>query len=298
MRNKKIFISIFGFIFIVISIVIIANPKLSKLSSNNSATNLYVVNWKSIDTGLFFAEVQGPSKTEFGDYKVQIIRINPKYYEFEFMLASEHDSLELTAPEWCQKGGFIGVINAGMYHFNKSHSSVGFLKHNEHINQPSIKDGYKMVAAFGKTNDKLPEFKFYDLAANDFESIKHNYSSCFQSIRLIDECGRPVFWHTKRVKRMSIAALAIDNQGNVLYLLCRSPYSANEFIQFMQNLPFKIQSAMYLEGGPEASLFVEHNDFCIDAFGSYVSRSFAHDRNNHFWEIPNMLGFRKKLSVK
>lgn len=293
MRNKGIIVLVLFGIIALSSLLLFA--KATQIEKNPTSQEPPVPSfWKQIDTGLYFTEIQGPAVTEIGDYKVQIIRIDPKYYSFDFVLASKYDSCRLTAPEWAEKGKLIGVINAGMYNTGNRITSSGLLIDNQHINQGQFRESFRMMVAFNPTKSGLPEFRILDLATNNWDDVKTDYSSYCQSIRLIDENGNAVYWHPKRKMRMSIAALGVDDQGNALFLFSRSPYSANEFIKFMLNLPFKVQSAMYLEGGPQASLFVEHNQFCLDKVGSYVSPGYAHDRNDHFWEIPNMIGFRKK----
>ncbi len=247
-----------------------------------------------IDTGLYYYEVQSQIITEIGDYKVEILMIDPQYFEFGFALASQNDSTEKQAPEWCLNYNFNGVINAGMYHANKSLSAVGFLQNGTHLNQSNDHNGHRMVAAFNPRKNGLKDFDIFDLNQTTLADIQESYYMMFQSIRMIDGDGKPVYWSSKTTKRMSLATLGITEDGKVLFFFSRSPFSANEFTDFMLSLPFKVKSAMYLEGGPETSLYVYHDDFCLQRYGSYVSGTFAHDRNDKFWTIPNMLGFRKK----
>lgn len=266
----------------------------SKASVNPETLTQEDIFTYKIDSGLYYFEVQANPVTEVGDYKVDILMIDPKYFEFGFALASQNDSTEKQAPEWCLNYNFNGVINAGMYHANKSLSAVGFLKNGTHINQSNDHNGHRMVAAFNPRKIGLKEFDIFDLNKTNLSDIQESYYMLFQSIRMIDGDGKPVYWSSKNTKRMSLATLGITDDGKVLYFFSRSPFSANEFTDFMLSLPFNVKSAMYLEGGPETSLYVYHDDFCLQRYGSYVSGSFAHDRNDKFWTIPNMLGFRKK----
>ncbi|MFZ4739680.1 MAG: hypothetical protein ACOYLE_00770 [Bacteroidales bacterium] len=61
----------------------------------------------------------------------------------------------------------------------------------------------------------------------------------------------------------------------------------------MLRLPADIQTAMYLEGGPESSLYMNNGEMVVEKIGSYVSRTFAHDRNNEFRKMPNVIGIRR-----
>jgi len=51
---------------------------------------------------------------------------------------------------------------------------------------------------------------------------------------------------------------------------------------------------VYLEGGPEASLYINSGDTIIPKIGSYVSKTYARDDNDHFWKVPNVIGIVKK----
>ena len=51
---------------------------------------------------------------------------------------------------------------------------------------------------------------------------------------------------------------------------------------------------MYLEGGPEASFYLSHNELMIEKMGSYETGFNENDDNNEFWQIPNVIGITKK----
>jgi hypothetical protein len=51
---------------------------------------------------------------------------------------------------------------------------------------------------------------------------------------------------------------------------------------------------MYLEGGPEASLYLEANGKKIERIGSYETGFWESDTNEQFWPLPNVIGIVKK----
>ena len=55
-------------------------------------------------------------------------------------------------------------------------------------------------------------------------------------------------------KIYSIAAVAMDKDDNVLFIHSRSPFSVHDFNHILLKLPLNIKNAMYVEGGPEATL--------------------------------------------
>jgi hypothetical protein len=59
-------------------------------------------------------------------------------------------------------------------------------------------------------------------------------------------------------------------------------------------MPFELTNAIYLEGGPETSLYIKVGDTVIERIGSYVSQTYPNDNNNHFWKLPNVIGMKLK----
>jgi hypothetical protein len=251
------------------------------------------IQWKMLEKGLFITEVKAPRITKISDAKVTILKIDPHYFSFHLLSASEHDSMQRSVKEWSEIGGLVAAINAGMYGGVGHIYNVGFMKNYMHFNNPVLKPNYYAVAAFNPVDTTLPAFKIIDLQNENWESYKDRYHSFTQSMRMIDMNRKPLEWIQKRKMRCSMVVLAIDKKGNVLFLFTRSPYTPNEFISFMLKLPADIQTAMYLEGGPESSLYLNNGETVVEKIGSYVSRTFAHDRNKEFRKMPNVIGIRR-----
>jgi hypothetical protein len=51
---------------------------------------------------------------------------------------------------------------------------------------------------------------------------------------------------------------------------------------------------MYLEGGPEASFYLNHTNQSFQKMGSYESGFNENNTNNVYWEIPNIIGIKRK----
>jgi len=58
------------------------------------------------------------------------------------------------------------------------------------------------------------------------------------------------------------------------------------------NLPLGIESAMHLEGGPEASLSIHFAGLVLDLCGSYETGFMENESNVVQWPLPNVLGVR------
>jgi hypothetical protein len=59
-------------------------------------------------------------------------------------------------------------------------------------------------------------------------------------------------------------------------------------------MPFNLANTIYLEGGPETSLYIKVGDTVIEKVGSYVSQTYPTDDNVCFWKLPNIIGLKLK----
>ena len=100
--------------------------------------------------------------------------------------------------------------------------------------------------------------------------------------------GRNVWRQSARI--WSIASLAQDNEGRLLLLHLRSPLSVHDFVNALRRLPLSIVRAMYLEGGPEATLYAAGGGVEIERFGSYETGFNENDDNASAWPLPNVPG--------
>jgi hypothetical protein len=253
------------------------------------------VEWKQLSPGLDYTEIYGPHISKFSDSKVSVLKINPQYFDFSLVASTQFDSTQKTIKQWCDTMGLIAAINAGMYSLKDHISGTGYMQTYDHINNPVFKESFNALAVFNPKNNSVPAFQIVDMVNQDWKTIKEDYYSCFQSIRMIDNLHQGIFWKKKPLLSCSMSVLAMDKSGNVLFLFSRSPYNANEYINFMLSSPLNIQTAMYLEGGPEASLYVKSDTTEIIKFGSYVSYSCPNDDNLELRKMPNILGIEKKI---
>ena len=101
-------------------------------------------------------------------------------------------------------------------------------------------------------------------------------------------------WDKRPGQSCSMVVGATDITGNIFFIFTRSPYTHQKMIDFIIQLIPDIRTTVYLEGGPEASLYVQTNDTIISKIGSYVSKTYANDKNDHFWKIPNVIGIQSR----
>jgi len=246
--------------------------------------------WKTLERGLAVADFESSIRSQFGDSKITIVKIDPKYYSLKLICASEHGDTKKTAKEWCKNNSLIATVNAGMFQANGI-TNVGYMKNYSHLNNRKL-NWYKSILAFNPVVQGIPSIQIIDRECQNFENLKDKYQTLVQNIRMIN-CKRKNVW-SQQEKQWSMVALGMDESANVLFIFTRSPYSVHDFNGMLLSLPIAISGAMYLEGGPEASLYCNVNGSEINKFGSFETRFNENDDNNHAWPIPNVIGIVRK----
>jgi hypothetical protein len=74
----------------------------------------------------------------------------------------------------------------------------------------------------------------------------------------------------------------------------RSLYSTHDVINALLALPLDLRNAMYVEGGPEAQLYVKAGDVERELTGIYDSSLVDPDTTAIAWPIPNVIGVARK----
>lgn len=249
------------------------------------------INWEKIDEGLLYTEMPSKLKSEFGDSKIIILKINPEYYDFYLMSAKETQVYSLkTAEDWAKEKDLIAVINAGMY-MDDLRTNAGYMKNYDFVNNDRLNE-YKSILSFNRKEECVPEIQIIDLENQNWSDLKTKYNSYVQGIRMIDiyQTNR---W-SQQNKIWSTVCIGIDKEGNALFVFCRSPYSVHDLNNILLESPVNIYNLMYLEGGPEASFYLNHNGKEVKKCGSYETGYWEKDDLKFQESIPNIIGIRKK----
>jgi hypothetical protein len=273
-----------------------------EISSDSTFTNDSLkpleIKWKNIIQGLDICETLAPRKSNINDSKITILRINPEFFDFHLLMATEKYKKPLDAKSWADSFNLNIVINAGMYDLSRKMYSKGYLQGEKHANQSEIHSNYKTIIAFNPKDSLEKKFTVCDLECDSFQEIKNKYSCLAQGLRMLDCNSNPIGWN-KRKQYCSQLITTIDDLGNVYLIFVRSPYLHNEMITYMREMKLNLYNAIYMEGGPQTSLYVDIQKdgkelFHLEKIGSYVSETYPNDKNDHFWKLPNVIG----MSVK
>jgi len=247
--------------------------------------------WRKVEDGLFLGQFDPLYETPVKDSKVVILKINPAYYSFKLLCASELGKTRLTPKEWCKKYNLTAAINAGMYQ-QDGLTNVGYMKNYSHLNNPRLNSAYKAVLAFNRLEVSVPEIQIIDLKCQDLETLRAKYQTFIQGIRMIS-CNQENVW-SKQDRRWSLAVLGVDKGGNILFILSEAPYSGHDFNNVLLSLPLSIFNATYLEGGPEASLYFSATGNELEKVGIYGTGLNGSVVRSGAYPIPNVIGIVKK----
>ena len=274
-------------LFLSISIIFIC---VTFISSDGMSENSP---WKKVGDGLFLAQFDPFYEAPVKDSKIIILKINPTYYSFKLLCASELGKIRLTPKEWCKKYNLIAAINAGMYQ-KDGLTNVGYMKNYSHLNNPRLNSTYKAVLAFNRMDFTVREIQIIDLKCQDFEKLKPRYQTFIQSIRMIG-CNQENVW-SQQDRKWSLAVLGVDKEGSVLFIFSEAPYSGYDFNNILLSLPLSIFNATYLEGGPEASLYLSATGIELEKVGIYGTGLHGSVVKSSAYPIPNVIGIIKKTN--
>lgn len=247
--------------------------------------------WKKVDEGLSVAEFDFPIKSNAKDSRITMVKVDPKFYSFKLLCASEHDRVKMTARKWCEKFSLIAAINAGMYQ-EDGFTNVGLMKNLNHMNNPHLNNTYKAVLAFNPSAPNIPEIQIIDLRCQDFASIGPKYQTLIQNIRMIS-CRQENVW-AKTNQLWGMAVFGIDKNGNALLIFTEAPHSGQGFANSLLSLPVSIFNALYLEGGFEANLFFSWKGVEVERVGVRETGLQEDSPRAVPRPIPNVIGITKK----
>jgi uncharacterized protein YigE (DUF2233 family) len=240
--------------------------------------------------GVRLQRVRAPVEptVDIGDRCVTLVRVDPGRHRIRLLTALA-TGRSRAASTWADEFHLTGVINASMYLSDQR--SVGLMVDGASVNQPSDNPKLGGFLALDPTRDGLPAIAAFgrDCAGFDLDAIRRDYRVVIQNYRLLDCAGRPIRWQDAKV--YSSAAIGVGKEGDAVFIHARTPYSMTDLATVLALPELSLKSAMFVEGGPEASLYVRAQGGVVREIGSYETGFRPDDSNDKYWEIPNILGF-------
>ncbi|HTT71524.1 MAG TPA: phosphodiester glycosidase family protein [Anaeromyxobacteraceae bacterium] len=231
-----------------------------------------------LDLGLFPGPASAP-----GDGQVWVARIDPARFELRLLNASAGDARPHTVREWALAAGAVAGINAGMFQTDGL-TSLGLMRSRAHQNNPRLSGRLKAVLAFDPLRPGLPRVQILDGACGELDPFPTAYGTLIQSIRMVS-CDRKNVW-APEARRFSAAAIGLDGAGRALFIHARSPYKVHDLIDALLALPLDLRRALYVEGGPEAQLYVHSGEREVERLGAIEGQT---EERGLAWEVPNVV---------
>jgi hypothetical protein len=211
---------------------------------------------------------------------VTLVHLDPARFRLRLLTALA-DGGARTAPEWAHDFGLTGLINASM--FAPDQRSIGILVAGDTVNRAKDNDRLGAFLAFDPIDehDVPVVLSGRDCAGFDLAALRRRYRSIVQNYRLLDCDGKPIAWKDSRA--VSTAAVGLDERGDAVFVHARAPAPPGDLAALLAER--HLTAAMYVEGGPEASLYVRAGDAEVSEVGTGLLG------NTRFFKIPNVLGF-------
>lgn len=233
------------------------------------------------------------STTGAGDRTLTVVRVDLRRYALRF-LSEVGDGRRRPLPAWVRDHGLAGGINAGM--FMPDGRSVGMMVQDDQVRsarQPSSFEGIIGVDPRSDASSLLgidgPGCGASQRLSVRLAAMRRRYRSVLQARRVLIDCrGRARAWDTRRY---SAAAFGRDTEGRAVLVHVRTPYRMHRLAQMIASLRLGIRGLVYMEGGPEASLYLDAEGARAMAVGSWEDGFNPNDRNRAWWDLPNVIGF-------
>jgi hypothetical protein len=234
--------------------------------------------------GLRAEKVRLPGREEC----LTLVRIDPARFELRVHTAAA-DGGRRTAAGWAADFGLAAVVNTSM--FGDGDRSIGILRDARAVNRDADNPKLGGFLAFDpvRPSASTPPVVMTGRGCPGFDlaDLRRRYRAIVQNYRLLDCSGAAVRWADPKI--FSAAAIALDRDGRVVFLHARAALRMTELSSFLASPDLGLRAAMYVEGGPEASVFAAAGGVRVEAIGSYET-GFWDDSNRRFWPIPNVLG--------
>jgi phosphodiester glycosidase len=245
--------------------------------------------WDAAAPGLEVAHLEAPRGSAAEGAEVTVVRIDPARYRFSLLSAKlEGRDPPPTIDQWVEQHGVAGAINASMYQADNL-TALGFMRDGTRVNNNGwTRDKAVFVAEPLKPG--LPHARLLDRTCDDAAGIARRYRLVVQSIRMLD-CGGRNVW-AEQDRRWSAACVGTDSAGHVLLVHCRRPVSTHALVDALLALPLGLKRLMYVEGGPQAALYVRVGGrTVVSEVGRPAEGGLLAEAARVFVPLPNALAF-------
>ena len=222
--------------------------------------------WRTLSQGLAFTEVQVFFDQELVD-TLAVVKIDPAFNTFRVF---HHKPQSLS--QWQEEIKAPVVFNAS--YFNPDGQPVGLIVMDGKPLGPqgnSQMQGMFVAEPQGMSPD-LPRATILDLKATRFDFKKFPWKQGVQSFPLLLDYKGSIRVRESG-KKSYRTVITADRNGNILvFNTAESSFTLYRMAQFLKASSFGIDSALNLDGGAEAQLYIKTKDFEYFSPPSWQSR--------------------------
>jgi len=222
---------------------------------------------------------------------LDLVRADLRHHRLRMVTASR-DGEARPAPRWVEDLKLVAAVNAGMFH--EGGTSVGLLVDGDHVNQERNNTKLGGYLAFGPRDPAAAPVVVAgrDCPGFDLDALRAAYTSVTQSYRLLDCDGGAIAWADP--KYYSSAAVGLDRDGKVVMVHVRAPFLMRDVSAALARPELRMAGALFVEGGPEATVVVDGAQGDLMLVGSYETGFVEDDGNTQPWTLPNLVALEKR----
>lgn len=263
------------------------------------------IEWQPVGKGMEVGTaVIYESRARQRDAVFVFVRIVPEEHKFALAMAS-HAGKPRSFADWSSLSNLKAGVNASMY-LPDNITSTGYMRDSGSVNNAKVGNRLGAFFAAGRRDKKLPHATVVEKDKPGWREIIDDYDLVVQNYRLISGDGR-ILWPTGGPEH-SIAALAVDDRGRILFILCQEPLTAVRFAFYLRSFPLGLGPVLYVEGGAQAGVFVRLDDndkprhlpgasaIAVDGGVVHVwkgRQSLLNLKGNPHAALPNIIGVKR-----
>ncbi|MBQ7586182.1 MAG: phosphodiester glycosidase family protein, partial [Desulfovibrionaceae bacterium] len=210
--------------------------------------------WSKITLGVDLASF--PLDEQEGS--ILVLKIDPSKVNFVLGSAAAEKHEPLSLKEWAKSKNFTAVINASMY-LPDRRTSTGYMRQGEVLNNGRISSKFGAFFVANPDSQHLPKATILERETPNLKEKLRHYGLVIQNFRLINS-SKQILW-PKLGPKHTIAAVATTEKEEILFIYATAAISAHDLAVKLLNLPLNIATTMYVEGGAQAGLFINHPNF-------------------------------------
>lgn len=240
----------------------------------------------SAPAGIQVERIQAPASAHVRvPPTVTVVTVDPGLHELD-LLTQQETGRARPLDAWAEEFDLTGVINASMHLANGR--SAGFMQDGGTLNNGRDNPAYSGFLAFQPHDPADPPVLLAgrDCDGFDLDDLRARFSVVLQGYRLLACDGSAMAWADPKL--YSAAAIGVDGAGNLVLVHTGGAWRMSEFAEWLATR--ELVGAIFVEGGPEAGLYVDLGEDAVREIGTYLGIP----RSGRFREVPNVVGFRPR----